>query len=507
MKKIKNFIIKHKFPIFFFFVAFVILLFTSKNSFIYRFNTWVDANAFFTMGKSMVRGVIPYKEIFEQKGPLLYLIYGIGSLISYTSFHGVFILEVISFTVFLYYVHKIFSMYLDKKYSFILIPIVAFAITTTKAYTHGGSCEEFCLPYMAISLYYFIRHFKEKPLTNKEIIINGLMAGIVLTMKYTILGFWIGFGFFIFLDLIIKKKIKESFMFCIKFLIGMSIPFIIFVIYFLITGGLKEFIDDYFIINMTAYPNSEKLTIFRKLYRIARSVYRSINLNFPFIAPLIYAMPITVWFIKDKNKYLKFSLIGLMGFTFFFIYFGLKYYIYYIIPTTIFIVITLLGVVSILDKYISKIINKKYMYIVFSIIFVLFGFLSYYYSQNKDEIMLSRDSYFQYKYADYINKYDNPTLLNMGTLDVGVYTTSGVIPTTQYFEVQNFEYKLYPYNIDSLNRNAKNKDTMFIVYATWNTNIPKEISDNYDKVYEDIYYFEGSKRYAFLYKVKGLEEK
>ena len=48
---------------------------------------------------------------------------------------------------------------------------------------------------------------------------------------------------------------------------------------------------------------------------------------------------------------------------------------------------------------------------------------------------------------------------------------------------------------------------MFIVYATWNTNIPKEISDNYDKVYEDIYYFEGSKRYAFLYKAKGLEEK
>ena len=172
-----------------------------------------------------------------------------------------------------------------------------------------------------------------------------------------------------------------------------------------------------------------------------------------------------------------------------------------------FIVITLLGVVSILDKYISKIINKKNMYIVFSIIFILFGFLSYYFSQNKDEIMLSRDSYFQYKYADYINKYDNPTLLNMGTLDVGVYTTSGVIPTTQYFEVQNFDYNIFPYNRDSLTENAKNKDTMFIVYATWNTNIPKEISDNYDKVYEDIYYFEGSKRYAFLYKVKGLEEK
>ena len=49
----------------------------------------VDGNAFFTMGKGMFNGKVPYKDLFEQKGPLLYLIYGIGYLISHDTLLGV----------------------------------------------------------------------------------------------------------------------------------------------------------------------------------------------------------------------------------------------------------------------------------------------------------------------------------------------------------------------------------------------------------------------------------
>ena len=52
MASIKNIIIKYKFQLFCILVSFFMLLFTSKNSFFYTFNDWVDANAFFTMGPS-----------------------------------------------------------------------------------------------------------------------------------------------------------------------------------------------------------------------------------------------------------------------------------------------------------------------------------------------------------------------------------------------------------------------------------------------------------------------
>ena len=75
------------------------LLICSKNSPLYPYNDWVDGNAFFTMGKGMFNGKVPYKDLFEQKGPLLYLIYGIGYLISHDTFLGVYLLEVISYLI------------------------------------------------------------------------------------------------------------------------------------------------------------------------------------------------------------------------------------------------------------------------------------------------------------------------------------------------------------------------------------------------------------------------
>ena len=66
-------------------ISFCVLTVCSKNSPIYEFNDWVDGNAFFTMGKGIANG-LPYKDLFEQKGPLLYLIYALGYLISNDSF-------------------------------------------------------------------------------------------------------------------------------------------------------------------------------------------------------------------------------------------------------------------------------------------------------------------------------------------------------------------------------------------------------------------------------------
>ena len=56
------------FIIFFCFItSFLILLICSKSSPLYPFNDWVDANAFFTMGKGLFNGKVLYKDLFEQK--------------------------------------------------------------------------------------------------------------------------------------------------------------------------------------------------------------------------------------------------------------------------------------------------------------------------------------------------------------------------------------------------------------------------------------------------------
>lgn len=516
MKKILDFLYNKRYYFYSLLVAFLILLFTSKNSFLYKLNDWVDANAFFTVGKSMMNGVVPYKDLFEQKGLILYVIYGIGYLLCHKAFYGVFILEVISFSVFLYYAHKIFSLYLNKKYSFILIPVLAYLITTSRAFVHGGSCEEFSLPFFAVSLYYFFKHFKVEKLTNKEMIINGVMAGIVLMMKYTSLGLWMGFGLFIFIDYIKEKDIKRAFLFCLYFLVGMLIPVLLCFIYLGINHAIKDYIECYFTFNMTTYNKASDVTLIDNIIRLIKGSLGSLRNNGKKLMLLILFIPLCVIPIKtnrDKknNIYFKISLVGLVLITGIVLFWGLRFYKYYLLPIFTFLIITLLGIFIIISKLADKYIDKKYMYIVFCLILGLCTFFSYRHANYREMLNYNKSDYFQFKYADYIAKYKDPTLLNMGFLDGGLYTTTGIIPNTKYFEVQNISYDIYPDNLDDMKYNVVNKNVKFILFYTGNDieYVKKNfeyIFDNYELVFDDTYIFEHTLNNAFLFKLKGLEE-
>ena len=70
MKKLSNYLDNKKVIIAILLVASIFtLLICSKNSPLYPYNDWVDGNAFFTMGKGMFNGKVPYKDLFEQKKP------------------------------------------------------------------------------------------------------------------------------------------------------------------------------------------------------------------------------------------------------------------------------------------------------------------------------------------------------------------------------------------------------------------------------------------------------
>lgn len=497
-----------KYLIFSFLIALLTLLITSKNSFLYEFNDWVDANAFFTVGKSMFNKIVPYKDLFEQKGPLLYFIYGLGYLISHKTFHGVFIIEVISFTIVLYYLHKIFNLYFNKKYSLVLIPLIASLTVTSGFFVHGGSCEEFCFPFITVSLYYYFKHFKKEELTKKEITINGIMAGCVLMMKYTMLGFWIGFGAFISISYLIKKQYKKLITFCSIFLLGMLIPFLLFIIYFLIKGGVKEFIDVYFRLNMTAYTNDEKYGIIKKIFEIVKYAYKEFINNIKYLIAFII-MNISA-FMSKNNKLFRLSLIGLVYMTIIFIFWGLKVFIYYHLPIYyLILIITTIFITLLLKKYIDKIIEKKYSKVFLAIILISMPLLTYKHANYKEYMKKTKNDFVQYKYAEYINQYENPTLLNMGFLDIGVYTTTGIVPNTRFFEVQNFDYEKFKDNLDEMKKYVENKEIKFIVYAKSGENEqpPKYIYNNYKQVYKDNYVFESTTFTSYLFEIKKEGDK
>lgn len=482
-------------------VSFIILLLTSKCSFLYPFNDWVDANAFFTVGKSMFHGTVPYRDLFEQKGIFLYLIYGIGYLLSNHSFIGVFILEVLFFTVTLYYTFKIVQLFLPKSYAYIIIPLYSALVCTSSSFVQGGSAEEFCFPFLTITLYYFIAHFKGQEVNYKRLFIAGLCAGLILLIKYTLLGLSFAFMAIIFFDYVFSKQIKKGFISCISFLLGMFAPIMVAFVYLLMNHAVDDFIRVYFVINMTSYNIGIHVNVFTKLIRIVIGFLKTNYYNSIVGSIFLLPMPFLLLFLDIKKRG-KFALFIMCSLSVFGIYWGLIFFRYYLLPMYIFTLISIIVIFSFLHKH-FKLENKKV--IIISLLLAIC--FSWYGANYKENCFTSRDQYFQYRFAEIINKSDEPTLVNMGNLDCGLYTTSGIIPTTYFFELQNFSYDAFPDNLDSFQKYIADKETEFILYCTDVSldelqEMEKLLFKNYNLVTKEEYVNEHAVHNAYLFQRK-----
>ena len=55
--------------------AFLLMMLSTRSSFLYPCNDWNDANSYFSVWKALFHGKMPYRDVFEQKGMYLYFLY------------------------------------------------------------------------------------------------------------------------------------------------------------------------------------------------------------------------------------------------------------------------------------------------------------------------------------------------------------------------------------------------------------------------------------------------
>jgi len=174
--------------------AFVFLLICSKSSPLYPMNDWVDVNCFFTLGKGMRSGLVPYRDLYEQKGPLLYMLYALASAISDRSFLGAFLLDGIAFALFLFFSLRILQLFLgERRLVYPLTLALGFMTATSPAFAHGGSVECLAMWMLSCCLWIILRARTEdrKP-TAGECFAVGAMCSAALYLKFTFCGFFLG---------------------------------------------------------------------------------------------------------------------------------------------------------------------------------------------------------------------------------------------------------------------------------------------------------------------------
>lgn len=489
--------------IFCFLLALLGISFCSKASILFPIHDGNDANAYLTVGKSWVHGMLPYRDVFDQKGPLLYLIYAFSSLISRTSFLGVYFFEILFFTVFLYYISKTILLFLRREYVYILLPVLASFVVSQSFFTHGGSAEEFTLPFLSYSLYHLFAYIKGKEEKDFSFLFkNGFAAGCILMIKYNLLGFHFAFMIAILLD-ILNKKEKTFFKTCCSFLIGMCLPFLIFFGYFWLQHAGKEFIDTYFLFNLFGYDIGIPFTFkYQMVIKALHSIFSSHLFYFFF---LVFGF---IYFIFHKSalpKLHKFAPTFLFVMLLIFVYIGGRTYIYYYLVATPFYLFGLIAAILFLEEYYRKI---PYL------LFLPLGILSFLYFEyrlwenpNWEYHLYRREDFVQQIFTKEMNKEKDRSFLEYEGLDNGFYLALNSYPTERYFIKLNVNDRVFKDLKEAQEESLREKKTMFVIWKVPEIYladgvVPELLEENYELIREQNQWYENQNYQYYLYKRK-----
>lgn len=254
-----------------FFSALGILMWATKSSFLYPFQDGMDVNCFFTTGKSMFRGLVLYRDIYEHKGIIVYLIYGLASLIDHTGFGAVFILEIICHTFFLYYSYRLIRLFVSGNYYFIL-PILSLAVCSGYAFSYGGQVEELALPILAWGFYLFMEYMQRDDgteLSLGQVFLCGFWSAVLFWMKYTLTGLYLALVLIMFCIKLKEKKYKLLGKYALSFTGGFALVTAAVICYFAYHHALNDLWQVYFY-NLLFHYNARDIGMSRLEYSVRK---------------------------------------------------------------------------------------------------------------------------------------------------------------------------------------------------------------------------------------------
>ena len=399
----------------------LVLVLCSKSSPLYAFNDWMDANIFFTMGKSMFGGKVLYRDVFDHKGPVLYLLYGLASAVSRTDFRGVLLLEIAAMTAFLHTSLRTVELLAGRRISVWWMALPAAGLAASRAFSHGGSAEELLLPFLAAALFGLakaLRSSDAKPWP--AVCAQGFLAGCALWLKYTVLGFYL-----VWVVLLAVLYLRRGWLARLArsvgvYLGGMALATLPWVIYFAVHGALGDWFTAYFYDNLFLYKGEGS-----GLTALAQHLWWAVRDDLP--AALLLAA-FLVWALLTRRFAAAGSVAALAA--------GLAltslmggYLVYYGLVLAVFAPLGLVPLVCLAEKTPAPI-RTALSWAALAVSTAACCALT----PNRALRGRTRAELPQYRFAEEIN---GGTLLNYGTLDGGFYTAAGVLPPCKYFCVTN----------------------------------------------------------------------
>lgn len=243
--------------LFLFSVLFVVDYSTS-TSFLYDYPETCDSFIFQVIGKYWLQGSIPYRDLYDNKGPFLYAMNALGYWIT-NSKTGVLLVQIPFFFANSIITFHFLQIGFNKKQSFWLS--VAILLGLSLGYSGGNHGCEYALPFIMISFYLFYRWINQvKPVFSNYPLyydyIYGITIGVCFMTRPSNALVILMIVAYIMVQYLWNKQIKRLFQCLSLIILGSLTVCLPFIIYFIAEGCFEDFFYALIISNMHYLKNT-----------------------------------------------------------------------------------------------------------------------------------------------------------------------------------------------------------------------------------------------------------
>ena len=407
--------------------AAAVITLCSKSSPIYPLNDWADANCYFTVGKAMAHGKVLYRDIYEQKGILLYLLHTAAYAVSRQSFLGVWLWEIAAASAFLILSAKTLLLWAPRKVLLLLLPVAAL-VYTLPCFVFGDLAEEFCLPLLAYAIYAGMRSFQEdRTLTRGEWFRIGITSACVLWIKYSMVSFYPGWVLVPICTMVSRREWRGLGRMVLYTALGVLAAGAPVIAYFGFNNSLGDLFTGYFYNNLFLYYRGGDTAL---IPRTVRNLFNTFRDAAPVYGALLLSVP---WLLGRKDRRPAVQVLLSMAALCLGIFNADQMHTYYAFILAAYMPLVCLPVHETAEAWLPRI-PKSVLHAAAAAAAAVIVFTN---CSNFYMLEYRKEDLPQYIFASVMQRYDHPSLLNYRFLDGGFYTVSGIVPEEKYFCLLN----------------------------------------------------------------------
>jgi hypothetical protein len=277
----------------FFLVAFTVCLRSSYSPFSFR-RLHVDSSVYITIAQGIIKGMLPYRDLVDNKGPFVYFMSIPGLFLG--GFTGVWITELLLIFVSVIFAWKTAIFFGDKNKA-LLGTVFSFAALIPVNEVSAGT-EEYSLPFLFISLYLFTKHyFSPKKIMFFELTALGICFSCAILTRLNMFPLWAGFCLVILFESVFKRQYLQLLKYICAFLTGVITVFIPVFLYLRLNGIVYD------CWNLVVMGGAAKGFSFSGLKDIVKNFYVLLNKNYSFLPLFFGILYIMKYFRRDMFTY------------------------------------------------------------------------------------------------------------------------------------------------------------------------------------------------------------